>query len=274
MKLFLFIKHLKKKYPFDASLKHHLIIALGLAVWIFVFLYFTEPLDVAEFYKSEKLIYLPLYGLLGGFCYLLFLPIQYFMYKRNNENWFVQSELLFFLIFILGCTISARALYLFVIVANEPNPYTLGYHLKAILLPAFSTILPIIIFGRFAFGKYKNKKTEALKIEIKGEGNYEGLRLFFNDLICIQSSDNYIEVFYISGGQLKKNLIRNKLSVIADEFPDLLRTHRSYLMNPFHFLQWKTEKSKLFVVLFHHIEVPVSRTYQNDVKAILNSTTE
>ncbi|WP_339663519.1 LytTR family DNA-binding domain-containing protein [uncultured Polaribacter sp.] len=265
---------MKKKYPFDASLKHHLIIALGLAVWIFVFLYFTEPLDVAEFYESEKLIYLPLYGLLGGFCYLLFLPIQYFMYKRNNENWFVQSELLFFLIFILGCTISARALYLFVIVANEPNPYTLGYHLKAILLPAFSTILPIIIFGRFAFGKYKNKKTEALKIEIKGEGNYEGLRLFFNDLICIQSSDNYIEVFYISGGQLKKNLIRNKLSVIADEFPDLLRTHRSYLMNPFHFLQWKTEKSKLFVVLFHHIEVPVSRTYQNDVKAILNSTTE
>ena len=134
--------------------------------------------------------------------------------------------------------------------------------------------MPIIILGRFAFGKYKNKKTEALKIEIKGEGNYEGLRIFFNDIISIQSSDNYIEVFYVSGNELKKNLIRNKLSVIAEEFPELLRTHRSYLINPYHFLQWKTANSKLFIILFHHIEVPVSRTYQANVKSILNSTTE
>ena len=132
----------------------------------------------------------------------------------------------------------------------------------------------MIIFGRYAFGKYKKKKIEAQKIEIKGEGSYEGLRLFLNDLICIQSSDNYIEVFYLSGNQLKKSLIRNKLSVIADEFPELLRTHRSFIINPFHFLQWKTEKGKLFVLLFHHIEVPVSKTYQNEVKTVLNSTTE
>jgi hypothetical protein len=265
---------LNKKYPFDSSIKHHFIIALGLAIWIFVFLYFTEPLDVSEFNNSEKLIYLPLYGLLGAFCYSLFLPIQNFLYKKNDNNWFVKSELLFFLIFILTSTVIARAFYLYVIVPGEPNPYTLWYYLKTVLIPAFATILPIIIFGRFAFGKYKNKQTEAKKIEIKGEGNYEGLRLFLNDVICIQSSDNYVEVFYLSGNELKKSLIRNKLSVLADEFPELLRTHRSYLINPFHFLQWKSEKSKLFVVLFHHIEVPVSRTYQNDVKAILNSTTE
>jgi DNA-binding LytR/AlgR family response regulator len=150
----------------------------------------------------------------------------------------------------------------------------LWYHLKTVLIPAFSTILPIIIFGRFAFGKYKNKQTEAQKIEIKGEGNYEGLRLFLNDVICIQSSDNYVEVFYLSRTELKKSLIRNKLSALADEFPQLLRTHRSYVINPFHFSQWKTTNSKLFVLLSHHIEVPVSRTYQKDVKAVLNSTTE
>ena len=157
--------------------------------------------------------------------------------------------------------------------ANDRNPYDLWYMLKSIFFPALLTILPIIIIGRFAFGKYKNKKTEAQKIEIKGEGNYEGLRLLLNDVICIQSSDNYVEVFYQSGNEVKKSLIRNKLSVIADEFPEFLRIHRSYLINPYHFLQWKTEKSKLFVVLFHHIEVPVSRTYQKDTKAVLDSTT-
>ncbi|WP_245891980.1 LytTR family DNA-binding domain-containing protein [Polaribacter glomeratus] len=264
---------MNKKYPFDPSLKHHFIIAFGLAIWIFVFLYFTEPLDVSEFQKSEKLIYLPLYGLLGAFCYLVFLPIQNYIHKKNDQNWFVKSEILFFLIFILVSIVIARIFYLYVIVLGEQNPYTLWYHLKTVLIPAFSTILPIIIFGRFAFGKYKIKQTEAQKIEIKGEGNYEGLRLFFKDVVCIQSSDNYVEVFYLSGTELKKSLIRNKLSVLADEFPQLLRTHRSYLINPFHFSQWKTANSKLFVLLSHHIEVPVSRTYQKDVKTVLNSTT-
>ena len=264
---------MNNKYPFDPSIKHHIIIALGLAAWIFVFLFFTEPFDVSVFTDSEKLIFLPLYGLLGAFCYLLFLPIQNYLFKKNDENWFVKTEIIFFLIFIFIGIVATRLFYLYVIVPGEKFPHDLSYQLQTVILPVFTTILPIIIFGRFAFGKYKNKKTEAQKIEIKGEGNYEGLRLLLNDVICIQSSDNYVEVFYQSGNDVKKSLIRNKLSVVANDFPELLRTHRSYIINPYHFLQWKTENSKLFVILFHHIQVPVSRTYQNDVKTVLNSTT-
>ena len=265
---------MRKKYPFDSAIKHHIIIAIGLAIWIFVFLYFTEPLDVNQLYDDEKLLFLTGYSLIGGFCYLLFLPIQYVILHKNDENWTVLSELLFLFLFCFFTIAISRVYYLYIIMVNEVNPYDLWYMLKSIFLPAIATILPIIIFGRFAFGKYKNKQIEAKKIEIKGEGNYEGLRLFLNDVISIQSSDNYVEVFYVAGKDLKKTLIRTKLSAIADEFPALLRTHRSYLINPYHFLQWKTESSKLFVLLFHHIKVPVSRTYQKEVKAVLNSTTE
>ena len=264
---------MNKKYPFDSSIKHHFIIAFGLIIWIFIFLYFTEPFDVNELTSNEKLIYLSGYGLLGGILYSICLPFQNWLYKKNKNNWTVTHELIFLLFFLIITIILVRLFYLQFIVNWHPNAHDFSYHLKSIILPANLTILPMIIFSRFGIGKYKNKKAEAQKIEIKGEGNYEGLRLFVNDVICIQSSDNYVEVFYLSGSDIKKSLIRNKLSVIADEFPDFLRTHRSYLINPYHFLQWKTEKSKLFVVLFHHIEVPVSRTYQNDVKAVLNSTT-
>lgn len=274
VKLYIKKQKLHKKYPFDSAIKHHLIIAIGLAIWIFVFLYFTEPLDVNQLHEDEKLLFLSGYGLIGGFCYLLFLPLQYLILHKNDKKWTVLSELLFLLLFSFCTIVIARLYYLYIIMANDRNPYDLWYMLQNIFLPAIVTILPIIIFGRFAFGKYKNKQIEAKKIEIKGEGNYEGLRLFLNDVISIQSSDNYVEVFYVVGKDLKKTLIRNKLSVIADEFPALLRTHRSYLINPYHFLQWKTANSKLFVLLFHHIKVPVSRTYQKEVKAVLNSTTE
>ena len=72
---------------------------------------------------------------------------------------------------------------------------------------------------------------------------------------------------------MKKTLIRNKLSIIDAEFPELLRAHRSYLINPYHFQQWKTENGKLSVILNHSIEVPISKTYQPAIKATINSAT-
>ncbi|MBU2929051.1 LytTR family DNA-binding domain-containing protein [Winogradskyella psychrotolerans] len=261
------------KYPFDPLIKHHVIISLLLAIWVFVFLYFTEPLDVNQLSTNEKLIYLPGYGLVAGFCYLLFLPFQTYLYQSLKKHWMVLSELVFILTFSIGSILIARCYYLYIVVANEPNPYTLGYMLTAILLPAVATILPIILIGRFSFGKYYEKQLDDQKIEIKGEGNYEGLRLQLNDLICVQSSDNYIEVFYLSGSSLKKTLIRNKLSTIDHEFPELIRAHRSYLINPFHFQRWKTENGKLFVILNHHVEVPISKTYKDHIKTTINSAT-
>jgi len=231
-------------------------------------------MDVNEFSDQEKLIYLPLYGLITGISYLCFLPFQNWLYKKNRLQWHLIHELLFLLVFVVISMTFARLLYLYVIVYGEPNPYTLGYHITSIFLPALTVILPILSIGRFAFGKYKDKKLEEQKIEIQGEGNYESLRLLMNDLISIQSSDNYVEVFYLDGNELKKILIRNTLSKVADSFPHLLRTHRGFIINPFHFKSWKTEKGKQFLQLSQSIEVPISKTYLEDVKAQLLSTTE
>lgn len=267
------MKLFKYPYPFDPSFKHHALIALGLVIWIFGFLYLTEPLDVNEFGDREKWIYLPGYGFVGGAMYLIFLPFQYFLYNRNQRKWTLIQEVLFILFFVIVTIFIVRAFYLYVVMIGESNPYSFNYQLTAITLPAIATILPIVLVGRFGLGKYKEKKLEQSKIEIKGEGTYDGIRLQLQDLICIQSSDNYIEVLYYSGGELKKSLIRNKLSVIAEEFPDLLRIHRSYIINPYHFQQWKTEKGKLFVELSASIFAPVSNTFKNEVKSVLNSAT-
>ena len=76
------MKITKLKYPFDPSIKHHIIIGFGLSVWIFLFLYFTEPLDVNELDAIQKLIYLPIYGLICGACYSVFIPFQVFLFKK------------------------------------------------------------------------------------------------------------------------------------------------------------------------------------------------
>ena len=261
-------------FPFDPKLRHHFLIAIGLAIWIFLFLYLTEPLDVSEFRTKEKLIYLPFYGIAVSIAYIAMLPFQRWLYKKEDNTWKIGSELLFLLVFSLLAFFVARSVYLYIIMIDEPNPYTVLYFITAIYLPALSTILPIVFFGRWAFGKYKNKKIEDQKIEIPGEGTYEGLRLQLNDVIAIKADDNYIEISYLVGTALKKQLIRNKLSVIANLFPQFIQAHRSHLVNPYHFQQYKSENGKQFIVLSNDIFAPISRTYANRVKEAIQLTTK
>ena len=190
-----------KKYPFDPLLKHRIFIALGLAVWVFLFLYFTKPLDVNELGSQEQPIYLPLYGIFAALSYLATLPFQSWLFKRSNQRWTSLNELLYFgLILVLGFIIT-RSVYFYIVMEQHPNSYSVGYFAQAIYLPGIVTIFPIIAIGRWSFGKYKDKKLEDQKIEIEGAGNYENFRLSLNDLICIQSSDNYIEITYKEEGE-------------------------------------------------------------------------
>ncbi|TVZ51625.1 LytTR family DNA-binding domain-containing protein [Dokdonia sp. Hel_I_53] len=262
-----------QKFPLDPKIKSHLFIAIGLAFWVFSFLFFTEPLDVNELSSSEKLIYLPLYGILAALCYLAMLPVQQFIFIKNNQKWQIRSEFIFFLLFIAFTFIIMRLFYSYIIVYNQPNPYSISYYFTAIFFPAMLVIFPIVAVARYAFGKYVNRRIEASKIHIKGEGNYEGLRLFPSDLILLEASDNYVEIHYQDHGNLKKQLIRTRLSKLEKKFPELIRTHRSFLINSDHFQSYKMEKNKMGLILSHTLFVPVSKTRAFEVKKALSFAT-
>ena len=238
-----------------------------MAIWIFLFLILTEPLDTDEFEGVEKLKYLPLYGLAGALAYIVLLPLQNMLYRITNKAWTFISEFLFHLgIFLFGLLLT-RSIYLYIVVPGAENPYSLYYFITDIYVPAIATILPILIIGRWAAGRYYEKKLDNQKIEIEGEGTYEGLRLQLNNLVCIKAEDNYVEVSYFDNGTLKKQLIRNKLSKVEAMMPELVRTHRSYLINPYHFQQFKMESGKLTIILGSELVVPVSKTYSDTVKS-------
>ncbi len=262
---------MKIKYPFEPSLKNHLLIALGLALWIFIFLYATEPLDVNELSDQEKLIYLPVYGLFCSFCYILILPLQNLLFKKRGRKWSLESEIIL-LFTLIGLTFLAmRMVYYYIVMDQHPNAYTLSYFFTNIFLPASFTIFPMVVVVRWLFGRFQEKRLNSDKIEIKGQGSYESLRLNIQDLVYIQSADNYIEVTY-KEDSLKKQLIRAKLSDIEKDLSQLTRAHRSYLINPYHFKQWKTGNRKLSIILIDDIEIPVSKTFQSSLEMAVNST--
>ncbi|MBN1791420.1 MAG: LytTR family transcriptional regulator [Bacteroidales bacterium] len=85
------------------------------------------------------------------------------------------------------------------------------------------------------------------------------------DLLYIESADNYIMIYYLDGEKPAKYIVRNTLKRIEQELPNagLVRSHRSYMVNIDRVKVIRKEKEGL-VIGFEspaHITVPISKTY-------------
>lgn len=117
--------------------------------------------------------------------------------------------------------------------------------------------MPFVIILRWFLNNKFSKKSDRL-VTLKGENKLDILKILPEDLICISSADNYVEVNYLSNGQLHKKLLRNTLKAMQDEMPDLLKVHRSHLINPMHFKEWKGSNR----IALTQIELPISKAYK------------
>jgi LytTr DNA-binding domain len=76
-------------------------------------------------------------------------------------------------------------------------------------------------------------KNNAL-ILLTGENQEEQLQIPENDVLAIQSADNYIKIYYIRLPQTHSVVFRNTLKKVEEQlagFPQYFRCHRSYIVN-------------------------------------------
>ncbi len=261
----------KKSYPYHPNTQSHLWIAFGLGIWVFLFLFIIKPLTVDSLSFQEQLLYVPFYGLVAGISYLLAILPQKSFYQKQQQQWFVFNELTIVLGLSVFSTVLIWLYFRFVVTANDTVPWTFGEFLIEIFLPAFVVIIPLVFITRYFVGKYYQQNRK--KIRIEGSGNYEHLNLFLDDLIYIQSSNNYVEVYHLINNEIKNTVIRTNLSKVEEAHPELLKIHRSYLINTAHYQEWKVEKGKHFIVLYPNEKLPISKTNLEAVKATVHFAT-
>jgi hypothetical protein len=71
-------------------------------------------------------------------------------------------------------------------------------------------------------------------IHVASENQGESFDLDKNDLLYVQSAENYVEVYFLENGKIQKKVIRNTLKRFAKDWeaePSLFRCHKSYLIN-------------------------------------------
>ena len=107
-------------------------------------------------------------------------------------------------------------------------------------------------------------------VQILDEKDEMRLSIRRENLVLIESADNYVCVYYLNGDKTKKSMIRNTLSRVAEHLQGtrIVRCHRSYLINLDHAKIFHRDKEGVFIELgIEGIpDVPISKTYADNVR--------
>ncbi len=268
---------LNKEYPLQKDKKYHVWLTFALSIWIFVFLWFPEPFELDDLSVQKKLAVIPFYGLFGGLSYVIALSYQIVVFKKH-EKWTISNEII-----CLFFALSVASFFMYCVyysgIENKALAYSYVNYTLKIYLPSLIIIAPFIGFGRLLIAKWfavnnNNDTLNSDKIIIKGKGKQDFIRLKNTNLVYIMSSDNYVKIYYVENQEMKSKLIRGSLFEIEKQFPWLLKTHRSYIINPNHFKHFTKQNNTVTICLSFGIEIPVSRSMYSIIKQKLPFTTK
>lgn len=128
-----------------------------------------------------------------------------------------------------------------------------------LLLGEFTSVM-LIPFLIFFLIKAKESRTPDLMVFESSNGK-DRVAIQPDKLMYIKSEDNYVSIVYEANGGERSSIIRRKLYDVEESHPNLIRTHRSYLVNPAA-IHSVLQKPKNVAVFFEHgNSIPVSDTY-------------
>jgi len=282
----------------NGSLTFRLLQAIGFSLFVFSFLFFFRPFGIETMPMS-------LWFITSGFAGATFIPMvllnmlipKLFKNYFNDKKWTVGREIFWTTmnVFIIGfCN------YLFYnYAANLPFSFgrILWFQGSTIAIGAF----PVVILTLWRENKDRRKfsieadiindsiqesqndlntkenepelESKAIVLDIPSLNASEDLSILMDDFLFIQSSDNYIDVFYLKNGTPTKAVLRNTLKAIEDvlsENENLFRCHKSYLVN-LHHVHHISGNAQGYKLHLNHTEeiVSVSRGHNETIKSRL-----
>jgi hypothetical protein len=265
---------------FPKLLRLYFSISLG----IFLFFLFYEPVDLVFFDNNNKLLF---YAGLGGisffFLYLFLIVIPRLLPGETADP--DQDPLLKVLLPLLIWITSSVAYVFYIRYVGQINmTMYLVFKLTLLcLLPPVIVHLDNLYYLQKQQLKVINEKFKKLTSLLNNserrlkqtetfisENKSEKINLQLDDIIVIKSADNYVDVVFREGDNVKQKLIRNTLRNIEAQlmiYPDFIRCHRTCIVNikQTDNLFYSYKGYRLSVPDYSE-EVPVSRQYIMKVK--------
>ena len=261
--------------------KWKLILITG--VFVFIFTNLFEPFGIYNSLdKSEFEIFLEInIAIIGVVASLTF--SQFFIRKvfrlesftyLNIVFWFLIESIIIGVVWTLLTTlIDGSSLFLALWFSNILESIFL------IGLPYFASIIYLSFCERNRAVIHLQDQINKEKIDpntlvcFKENSNKTKLSLRLGDLLYVESSDNYVVIFYSKGNEIEKRVLRNTIKQLEQELTpyDIIRCHRSYMVNPINISRKETTSKglNLFFKKFEKLVVPVSKSYTSEVERVL-----
>ena len=254
-------------------------------VFAYAFINLYQPFGAGEWYDVTWWVFSLASGILVVSGMLVVLASRLFMYWVERMR---PISILYYALTVAGEIIFMAVLYALLErwVLKDMRPFAALVYFAA-QNTALILLIPYLI--SVLFFEWQEKKMgleklikqisfKALFIPFKDEKGTLRFTLKANDLIFLESSDNYVVIYYKSDGKMKSYLIRNtlkKLEKDMEEFP-LLRCHRSYMVNINHVKMMKREKGTVQLLMddMGQHAIPVSKSYTENVFKILSNRNE
>lgn len=118
--------------------------------------------------------------------------------------------------------------------------------------------------------RFKNSNVQK-QVVFYDENNQPDLKLSLEEILYLESSNQYVVVYYNKLDQVKKHIIRNRLKNIIAQTEDLPieQCHRSYAVNVFKINNLNRDNGKLFLTIQSSnskIKIPVSKSFSEQIK--------
>ena len=259
------------KVNLNTSYQSHAIIGLVLGIWLVLFLIFIAPFDTSDLSLELRFLLLPPYGFIFFTVYLLTVAIQNWVYKKTGTwNLFLEIGAVF--LFYFSALIP---IYLYYKTEMINGDFSFRKFHNEVYFPIFLILSALIFFGRWFVTRKQStvyieqpivvEKAQSTKLILKGENKLDLLQVAHEELVCISSAQNYVEVYFLQNKILQKKLLRTTLKKIRRDTPDLVQVHRSHLINPIHFVKWSGQNS----ITIHELEIPVSKSYKEQINNVI-----
>lgn len=240
------IKYLREPYPFLYRNKQLILNILGIiAVASFVFSYAFEPFEVnVTEHKMPYIWILVLHAVLP-------VPIAFVYFSiinwrvKDDSRWTIGKEMLTlsFLLILIGI----GSFLIRDIIYNNHNNWSFRYFYEEIRNSFMVGVLLLLIVLPLNLQRLiqkHSKSLERLKLPVAPEksqqqtieiasGN-EKVQFAVHNFLFAKVESNYTEIFMENDQEVTKTLIRitlKELEIHLQEFPNIYKSHRSYLVN-------------------------------------------
>lgn len=282
------LKLLWKPYPLSPP-KHNFYMTLGIALFVFLFLFYFQPFGFSQLSFNYRLWISLGFGLVtviaSGLVSVLF--SKFLSNHFREDHWRNIDEIILVMINFLAVGL-----------ANYFFSYWVGImdfsfrHLTSMLLSTIAIgIFPVSFFILTNYMRLLRKNlqdaekmnadiyqtkpsTSNIVLHFQSENARENFRCALDDLLLIESTGNYVTVHVFQNGKSRKQLLRNSLARISASLPEtpvLFHCHRTYIVN-MQYIKSVTGNSQGYKIrLENYFElIPIARSKSRIFRSLLS----